>query len=156
MEVAYRTFENVDCFIIKIGHKFWFNAHEISTFLGYQETDEAVCFNMRPSTWEKWGDLEPHGNQTVPSYWKPSTILISECGLCRLICKSTNPEAIFFEKWMFDEVLPSLREASQYKLEKSFHEQLVVKDKELMKLRDKVLELYDKTVVKVFEEVKDL
>ena len=56
---------------------------------------------------------------------------------------------------MFDDVLPTLRETGQYQLEKSFHEQLAIKDKELVKLRDKVLVLYDKmAVMTISDETK--
>ena len=31
-----------DCWVIKIGNKFWFNAHDIAVFLDYQDPKQAV------------------------------------------------------------------------------------------------------------------
>ena len=47
-------------------------------------------------------------------------VFISEGAVYRLICKSTTevisplPEAIEFEKWVFDELLPTLRRTGTY------------------------------------------
>jgi prophage antirepressor-like protein len=134
MEVFYKTYTsveaNVDCLIIKTGNKFWFCVADIATFLGYKNPDD-VIFNVRCETWQKWGDFNPSllGKEQVPSYWNSNTVLISKVGLCRLLYKSTKPEAINFERWMFDEVLPKLRETGQYKLEKLFYEKLAIKER---------------------------
>jgi len=50
-----------------------------------------------------------------------------------------NPK---LERWIFDDALPSLREVDQYKLQRSYHEQIMIKDRQIMKLRIKVLEMY--------------
>ena len=47
-------------------------------------------------------------------------VFISEGAAYRLVCKSTTevtsplPEAIGFEKWVFDELLPTLRRTGTY------------------------------------------
>ena len=156
MEVVYRSHTSdegdMECFVVKAGHKFWFSAGDIAVFLGCKDLNNA-CLNVRPETWKKWGKFNPSifEKEQAPSYWNSDTALISEVSLLGLLCKSTEPKAREFERWMFDDVLPTLREAGQYKLEKSFHEQLAIKDRELIKLRDKVLELCGKAVEKVFE-----
>jgi len=61
-----------------------------------------------------------------------------------LLCKSTKPIADEIERWIFVDVLPYLCEIGQYKLEKSYHEQLMIKDREIVKYRDTVLEIYDR------------
>jgi prophage antirepressor-like protein len=53
----------------------------------------------------------------LPHNWQPHTVLISEGGLYRLLCRSTKPEAIKFEMWVFDDVLPTLRETGTYTIE---------------------------------------
>ena len=45
---------------------------------------------------------------------KVSKIFIDEGNVYRLIIKSRKPEAILFERWVMDEVLPSIRESGQY------------------------------------------
>lgn len=108
----------------------------------------------------------------IPSYWKPNTVLISEGGLYRLLCESTKPEAINFERWVFNEVLPTLRETGAYTMISSNHnqvdsliksfetqiqfltEQVKVKDQQIaakeqlnIKLQEKVIGLYNKAAV---------
>lgn len=39
---------------------------------------------------------------------RKDTRMISEPGLYRLACRSRKPEAVKFEEWLFDEVLPSI------------------------------------------------
>ena len=147
MEVIFRSHTlddgDVVCLaIIKVGHKFWFSANDIANLLEYEYPNE-ICFNVRLETWKEWGEFKSKMEQ-APSYWKSDTTLISEVGFLRLLCKSTKPKADELERWIFDDVLPSLREVDQYKLEKSYHEQLTIKDREITKLRDKVLEIYDR------------
>ena len=45
---------SIDCCVIKIGNKFWFKAHDIAVFLGYQKTNQAVLKNV-PETHRKAG-----------------------------------------------------------------------------------------------------
>ena len=126
--------------ILKDGHKFWFHAGTIANLLGHAYPNE-MCFKVRPETREKWGEFKSVTKE-VPSNWKSDTTLISEVSVLRLLCKSTKPKADELERLIFDDVLPSLREVGQYKLEKSYNEQLMIKDREIMKLQDTVLEIY--------------
>ena len=88
------------------------------------------------------GDFKSKTKEVSPE-WKPDTILISEVGFLRLLCKDTKPIASEIERWIFDDVLPFLREMGQHKLQKSYHEQIMIKDREIAKLRDIVLEIYN-------------
>ena len=92
---------------------------------------------------EKIGFLFKFEAKKVPPEWKLDTVFISEVGFLRLLCKDTKPIANEIERWIFDDVLPSLREIGQHKLEKSYHEQIMIKDREIAKLRDTVLEIYN-------------
>ncbi len=40
--------------------------------------------------------------------------LLSECDVMRLICSSQLPDAVRFERWVFEEVLPSIRKHGGY------------------------------------------
>jgi len=144
------TLDNIsfDCWVIKIGHKLWFKAHDIAFFLGYQNPNQAVRCNVPPEEQKQWDELKPAMIQlaSTPPNWKPNTVLISEGGLYRLLCRSKKPEAINFEKWVFDEVLPTLRETGTYatavcdhnSLIKLFETQLQIKDLLIIKLQEKV------------------
>jgi prophage antirepressor-like protein len=105
-------------------------------FLDYQNPEQAVRHHVPPEARKQWDERDPAIRQRgpTPPYWKPNTVLISEGGLYRLFCRSTKREAIRFEKWVFDEVLPTLRETGTYQLEKL----LEVKDQFIVKLQEKV------------------
>jgi prophage antirepressor-like protein len=142
--------------------------------LGYQDPYQVIRYNVPPEERKSWEELDPGKiyQGQVPSYWKPNTVFISEAGLYRLLCRSTKPEAVNFEKWVFDEVLPTLRETGAYTMTtcnfaevnffiKSFEmhlkfltEQLVTKDQQLavkeqlnIQLQEKVFRLYEKVAL---------
>ena len=48
-----------DCWVIKIGNKFWFKAHDIVAFLGYQKPDQAIRKNTPPEARKQWNELRP-------------------------------------------------------------------------------------------------
>jgi prophage antirepressor-like protein len=121
-QIVQKTFtvdnSNFDCWVIKIDHKFWFRAHDIAVFLGYKKPDKAVWKHIPTHALQRWSELQPHLEEkvVVPPDWKPHTPFISEGGLYRLLCRGPKPEAIRFEKWVFDDVLPNLRETGTYTL----------------------------------------
>jgi prophage antirepressor-like protein len=156
-----------DCWMINISNKFWFKAHGAVVFLlDYKDPDDAVRRHVPPEARQQWVELEPRGFTWVllPPNWQPHTVFISEGGLYRLICRSRKPEAVRFERWVFDEVLPTLRETGQYKLHEQLmfknelieikdklteikNERITVKDEQIVQLRDKVSELSDRVAV---------
>ena len=86
------------------------------SFLGYQNPEQAVRSLVPCEAWKSWEELRGAMGQhpLFPPNWQPHTVLISEGGLYRLLCKSTKPAAIKFERWVFDEVLPTVRETGTY------------------------------------------
>ena len=79
------------CWVIKIGHMFWFKARDIAVFLDYKDTDQAVRCNVPLEARKKWSELAlniPYKIKTPP-YWQPHTVFISEIGLKTLITKTT-------------------------------------------------------------------
>jgi hypothetical protein len=48
-----------DCWVIKIGYKFRFKAHDIAVFLDYQNPDQAVRHHVPPEARKQWDNLEP-------------------------------------------------------------------------------------------------
>ena len=135
-----------DCWVIKIGNIFWFKAHDITVFLGYKNPNDAVCRLVPSEARKSWDELRrPSGipMALIPPNWQPHTILISEGGLYRLICRSTKGAAVKFGKWVFNEVLPTLRETGQYKLEKSLQQVQSLN----VQIQEKVVRLCDKVAV---------
>ena len=90
--------------IVKDGDRFLFAARDVAKALGYKRPADAVTQHCK-------------GVYILPS---PSaggiqdTKFISEGDVYRLIIRSKLPGAQRFEKWVFDEVLPSIRRNGGY------------------------------------------
>jgi prophage antirepressor-like protein len=150
------TVDNIsfDCWIIQIGNKFCLKAHDAAVFLlDYKNPNQAIRCNVPPEARKQWCDFEPAMRQLVqtPPNWKPHTVFISEGVLYRSICKSRKPEAIRFERWVFDEVLLTIRETGQYKL----HEQLTLKD-ELIVIKDELIEIKNERIAIKVAQIEQL
>ena len=166
-----------DCWVIKID-KFWFKAHDIAVFLGHQNPNDAVCRLVPSEARKSWDELRVSGIPIPlePPNWQPHTILISEGGLYRLLCKSTKPAAIKFERWVFDDLLPTLRVTGTYTIHQHLQfltqqltikdEQLAIKDEQLtakdellaikdeqLAIKDEQLEIKEQLNVKLKEKV---
>ena len=81
---------SIDYWVIKTDNKFWLKAHDITVFLGYQNPEQAVR-SIPTEARKTWEEFDPAMIQQgpIPPYWKPNTVLISEGGLYRLLCKRT-------------------------------------------------------------------
>ena len=87
-----------------IDGKEYFAATECAKILGYANPQEAIrthCKGVREILTPTKG-----GEQKVN--------FIAECDLYRLIVRSNLPEAEKFERWIFEEILPSIRKHGAY------------------------------------------
>lgn len=98
-------FGNLD--IVTIDGKEYFPAVECAKILGYSKPHNAISMHCRYSL--KQG--VPHPQSPDKSIEK---IFIPEGDLYRLIVRSKLPAAEKFERWVFDEVLPSIRKHGAY------------------------------------------
>jgi preprotein translocase subunit SecD len=83
--------------------------------------------------------------------------MISEGGLYRLLCRSRKPEAIRFERWVFDELLPTLRETGQHKLSDevaAMRNQLAIKVEQLT-IKDEQLDIKDEQLAIKEEKISE-
>lgn len=132
MNLVGRKFENsrlgMDIYVYEIEGKEWFVGKDIAVLLGYSE-------NSKPL--RKWGtngavvweeNKKKIYVKTVEIIEKCSTstsiinnniTFVNESGLYQLIFGSTLTKAQEFQKWVFEEVLPSLRKNSFYIDEKN-------------------------------------
>lgn len=84
----------------------WFVAKDVCKLLGYKEPVNAMRLHCRGVA--KY-------NPIVDSLGRTQEVrVISESDVMRLICKSKLPAAVQFEKWVFEEVLPSIRKSGGY------------------------------------------
>lgn len=76
---------------------------------------------VKNETSSKRGALDPKGVEKIyisyPSGAKQVTF-INEPNLYRVIFRSNKPEAVKFQNWVFDEVLPTLRKTGSYTIAK--------------------------------------
>ncbi|PFC37616.1 phage antirepressor KilAC domain-containing protein [Bacillus cereus] len=86
--------------------KEYFPAKEVALVLGYRDTVNAIKTHCKKEGVVKHHVLTNGGAQQKN--------FINESNLYRLIVKSKLPRAEVFEKWVFEEVLPSIRKHGAY------------------------------------------
>lgn len=88
--------------------KEYFPATDVAKALGYSDPHKAVKQHTKEDGWVICPVVLEGKNQTVDKKF------INEPNLYRLIVKSKLPQAEQFEKWVFEEVLPSIRKHGAY------------------------------------------
>jgi prophage antirepressor-like protein len=81
----------------------------------------------------------------------PHTTVLSEAGLYQLILKSRKPEAVRFQEWVTDEVLPSIRKTGSYVHKASSAPEPVL----MTQARELTEEAVEKVVAKAFGEAAE-
>jgi anti-repressor protein len=100
--------------IIKEGETFLFPATECAKMLGYTNPQKAIRDHCPHLTKRSVGVVTGKKADGSPAMQNVEKSYISEGDLYRLIVHSTLPGAVKFEKWVFDEVLPSIRKHGAY------------------------------------------
>lgn len=102
-----KIFENADFGIVRtaeIDGKPYFVANDIAKSLGYVETAKAIRTHCKGVS-----------EMDIPSNGGIQRMkIIPEGDVYRLIVRSKLPQAEKFESWVFDEVLPSIRQTGIY------------------------------------------
>ncbi|PEF21623.1 hypothetical protein COF01_13425 [Bacillus pseudomycoides] len=96
--------------VLEIEGKPWFPATECALILGYKKPHDAISKHCLDDRCTNRGVIDSLGRTQEKKY-------ISEGNLYRLIISSQLPSAQRFERWVFDEVLPSLRQNKGYVVE---------------------------------------
>lgn len=86
---------------------------------------------------------------------------INETGLYALIFQSRKPEAKKFQKWVFSEVLPQIRQSGKYEVQASLPQNYLDALKALVKSEEEKIQLQDKNikysqVIEEFTHEKDV
>lgn len=92
--------------IIEENNKFYFCAVDVCKALGYTNITRELNIHCRQDG-IKSGRVEVGGIPRIVKF-------ISEGNVYRLICRSNKPEAEQFENWVFDELLPTIRQTGGY------------------------------------------
>ena len=93
--------------VLTINGKLYFPATECAKVLGYSNPYKAVIDHCNGDDLTNREVIDRLGRKQEKKY-------ISEGNLYRLIIRSKLPEAVRFEKWVFDEVLPTIRKCGAY------------------------------------------
>jgi len=104
--------------------KFMYGGHGIAQFLGYKQPKDAIRNHVKPAWRKNWEEFKGAINYRplttssveaqLPPNWQPNTVFISEAGVYALIMRSKLPAAEEFQRWLFEEVLPELRNTGKY------------------------------------------
>ena len=79
--------------------------------MGYEKPQRAVFINVSDHCKFRYSDIGPQNGD-----FHPHTIFLTEEGLYELIFGSTLPAAKTFRRWVFSEVLPSIRKTGSYSM----------------------------------------
>jgi prophage antirepressor-like protein len=95
--------------IIEIGGKAYFPATKCAEILGYKEPEKAIRTHCK-----RVSETDTQVTSANGVVQTRKIRIISEGDLYRLIVRSQLPSAEKFERWVFDEVLPSIRKHGLY------------------------------------------
>lgn len=112
-----KTFENTEfgsLEVVLIEGKPYFPATECATILGYTNPQKAVRDHCPHRTNRSVGVQTGVKADGSPAMQTVQRSFIPEGDLYRLIIRSKLPAAERFERWVFDEVLPSIRQTGGY------------------------------------------
>lgn len=116
---SHDAFGNLEI-LIKDG-KEYFPATDVAKALGYADAGKAVRTHCKKDGEAIHPVIDSLGRKQEKKF-------ISEGNLYRLIVKSKLPQAEQFEKWVFEEVLPSIRKHGAYMTENTVERVLTSPD----------------------------
>jgi len=123
----------------EIDGKPYFMASDIAKALGYARPNEAVYTHCRATV-----------KYSIPISGKYQDVnFIPEGDIYRLIIRSHLPSAEKFERWVFDEVLPQIRQTGGYQLPRTYAEalrQLADKAEQNEKLNQRIEQMRPKEI----------
>lgn len=108
----FRNSELGDIRVVTRENGYWFVARDVAACIGYSDASK-MCELCRDGDKYTVTKLEASGVEESNKHVK-SLILVSEPGLYRIFAKSNKPKCEPFEKWVFEDVLPSIRKRGVY------------------------------------------
>ena len=92
----------------------YFKGKEIASILGYSNTGKAVIDHVNDDYKHKLKDISTIPEMGMMAGSEHNIIYLTEPGLYQLIFKSHLPIAKDFTKWVFEELLPTIRSTGAY------------------------------------------
>lgn len=105
-----------DVDLILVNDKPYLDGIKVAKMLGYSNPHAAIYRHCKDPglTFREIGVVTGKKRDGSDAIQTVSKVFIDEGNVYRLIIKSKKPEAIMFERWVMDEVLPSIRKTGQY------------------------------------------
>ncbi|AAM09230.1 BRO-f [Mamestra configurata nucleopolyhedrovirus A] len=99
--------------------QFWFAASEFARCMGYQRPDNIILEKIDLKYRKKYEQFHVPETKGITSSTHPHTVFVNEPGLYQMILSSKlkNNRVEPFKKWVFEEVLPTIRKTGQYKMD---------------------------------------
>jgi prophage antirepressor-like protein len=115
-------FENHDLKVsvrtLKNGDEVLFHAKDVAAALGYKNPRKAVWDHVWDKDKTNLKEFQRGSLADPPLNCQPNTVLINEQGVYQLIFGSELKRAKEFRRWVFKEVLPSIRKTGTYTVPK--------------------------------------
>ena len=152
MSIISRSFDGNEVRVTKVNNEVLFVGKDVAEVLGYASPTHAVTNNV----WEEYTCVQNihDGSQTR------SMVCITEQGVLQLVLGSKKPEARKFQRWVIEDVLPSINQTGSF----SITSQPLTKAQTLLGIvqlqveqEQKMLALENKTIAleTEFKETKD-
>lgn len=109
----------------------WFSAKNVAIALAYDQPKLAIIKNVEEKDKTTFKNLKKF-IKIIPANSQPHAIYINESGLYSLIINSKKPLAKKFKKWVFEDVLPSIRKFGSYTLEDKYKKQIKILNTKLL------------------------
>lgn len=110
-------FENTEFGTVRtmeIDGRTYFVANDVAKALGYKRPNDAITAHCRGAVKRRIGVQTGIKGNGVPALQEIDMLIIPEGDIYRLVVKSQLPSAEKFERWVFDDVLPSIRKNGGY------------------------------------------
>lgn len=120
--------------IIDNNNTLWFSGIQIAKILGYKKPDDAVRNHVSQKYKRSLKDIVNNIKETFPNA-QPHAIFIQEYGLYEFLVKGDNKKSEKFREWIYEDVIPSLREKGQYIIDEKQKKKVDKLNKELKKIK---------------------
>ena len=109
---------NTDIPMLVIGEQkdLWFRGNSLTAFLEYAQPRVALTKILKHRNTKTFAELLPQvvSNMETTPVDDPRARYVNEPGLYRLIARSNMEKAEFFQDWVYEIVLPSIRKTGSY------------------------------------------
>lgn len=102
---------------VEFNDRTYFVANDVAKALGYKRPNDAITAHCKGTVKHRIGVQTGIKGDGAPALQEIDMLIIPEGDIYRLVVKSQLPSAEKFERWVFDEVLPSIRKHGVYALD---------------------------------------